>query len=529
MATPTLGGTPTTIDAADATTDWTGTSVATATDIQKDGTSIECIRRTDLSTIQWDHPSSSVNVSNQHIRVWDNFAAIANLDTETNNGMEFYAGDGTNTAYWVAYGSDTYTGGWKNYVIDIESTPASGSVNTAAVTLMGMRFNRTSAPANKVNSWIDYLRYGDGYYATGGTSGDEIDLAGINTQDVTNAYGIVTESEGIYFCWGALTIGNGATTTWFEMIGEVLVFPDADVSTTLYKIVGAGSGCRVNIEDSVIQASTGKSAIIDMDDTNLVSMTLKNSFLTRSGEIRLKSGQIFTGNTCNDCGQILAAGADCRNTTVKNYEGTANTSALVWTPATDPDGLLDGMTFEMGATLTHAIEFGTSSPLTMTLTNVTFTGYGTSNNTNNSDLHIKRTTGTVTINISGSGGTAPAGITHRSDGATVVIQATVTIKMTIKDESGTVIENARGAIYATETVGGVTVGDELIDGAGGDLSNASGIVQNTGFSFPGDLNCEIRVRKSSAATKYIPYKAPALITADGLDVIVTLTEDTIIA
>jgi hypothetical protein len=458
VATPTLGNTPTTIEDCEATTGWTFLSIALDTDQVKENTySVLGILRNDLSTAIYDITSdsgSSIDLTGEHFRVWINFAALAFLDTEANNGMELIMGDASNLAYWVVFGSDTYGGGWKNVVIDCDSTPDSGSWSKTAATRWGFRFNRTAAPANKDNTWIDYLRYGDGYYATGGTSGDEIDLAGILAQDIASGYGILDQEEGVYFAYGELQIGNGTTTTWFEMLGEVLVFTDSPVATGLYQLRGQGSGCRVNIVNTVIRSSgTGDATrfIFDMDDADIVSMSITGSFLTRAGESRFKSGQTVTGNTFLDCGQILAAGADFDGSAIVGYEGTANTSALVWTPNTDPNGLLDNMYFEMGTNLTHAIEFGTSSPLTMTLTGIDFSGYNASNNVNDSTLHIKRTSGTVTINLSGCSGN----ISYRTDGATVNLVADpVVTQITVRDaNTQAVIEDARVLLVASDGTG----------------------------------------------------------------------------
>jgi hypothetical protein len=105
------------------------------------------------------------------------------------------------------------------------------------------------------------------------------------------------------------------------------------------------------------------------------------------------------------------------NTNVQGPTVAANASALVWNNATDVDGYLDGMVFSMGANNHHAIELGASSPTTLTLRGLSFSGFSGSNNVDGSVLHVKRTTGTVTINLVDVVGT----VSYRSDGATVVL------------------------------------------------------------------------------------------------------------
>ena len=457
MATPTLQSTGlTTISDAESTTGWTGTSVALDTDLfRENANSIGCILRTDLGTIYYDNGggASAIDMTGEHVRAWINFAAVAFLDTELNNGMEFFMYDGTNTAYWVVFGSDTYQGGWKNVVVDCDSTPDSGSFNKTTVQRWGFRFNRTAAPAQKDNTWVDYFRYGDGYYVTGGTSGDKIDLAGIYVQDssTTNGYGIIDRVEGVFFSYGALTIGNGATTTYFEMIGDVLVYTDSPVSSTLYTFTGAGSGCNITIESSVLRAAGSTNTFsIDMSDANLNSMSLTDSFIARAGAITFKSGQTVSGNTFENCGQITPDGADFRNSTVSAYEGTANTSAIIYNNTADPDGEFDGLSITKGTAATHAIEFGTSSPTSMTLRDCDFSGYSATDNVNDSTFHFKRTSGSVTLNLVNCTGNA----SYRTDGASIsIVQDPVTTTAKCLTTAGAAISGVRVRVEASDGTG----------------------------------------------------------------------------
>lgn len=142
-------------------------------------------------------------------------------------------------------------------------------------------------------------------------------------------------------------------------------------------------------------------------------------------------------------------------------------------------------------------------------------------------IYYVRKDGVVTINSTDSN---PSTILNSgTPRGCVVIVSSVTLKVTVLDEDGDPIENAQTGIYATETAGGVTKGDELIDGSGGADTNASGIVTNTGFNYAGDVEVEVRSRKSSAADspKYKHLVSSQKITSSGLDVIVTLIEDPI--
>jgi len=514
MATPTLSLlTYTLIDAAEAVTGWFDFDTLD-TDIKKQGNNaITGTFRADGEVGYFDYGSAPVTAAGKHVRIWINTTNLPYMQPESSNGYEFYMYDGSTTEYVVMFGSDTYFGGWKNFVIDCDLFT---TLTLANVQRWGIRVNHTGNAKNVDNMWADFIRYCDGYYATGGTSGDEIDLDGIFALDLAGGYGIIDRVEGVFFAAGDIQVGNGATTTWFEMLGEVLIFTDQPVAAGLYKLRGEGSGCRVNIVNSVIQAAgSGDNTrfILDMDDADIVSCNIENSFIVRAGESRFKSGQTINGDTLLDCGQILAGGADFSGASVAGYEGTANTSALVWTPATDPDGLLDDMTFIMGTAATHAIEFGTSSPLTMNLNGIDFSGYNNTVNQNDSPLHIKRTSGTVTINLVGCTGITEDG--YRTDGATVVIQATVILTITVKDKVGDAVVGAQVAIYDDSDT-------QLMNEA-----TIAGGVASESYNYPGSpVSGYYRVRRSSiGSTRYQYARGAVAIDENGLNITVTVTEE----
>ena len=454
MATPTLGSPPSTINAADVNTNWLILATADA-EFKKEGSnSMSGILRNDLATGQYG-PVTGISMANQHMRCWVNFAALPYLDIEANSGMEFWVTDGTNTAYYVLFGSDTYFGGWKNCVINFEA-PTSGTKPTGSVTTWGLRFNRTSAPANKINTWIDALRYGDGYVITGGTSGDKVTLANIYTVDAASAYGIVDRYEGVYLGYGKLTFGNGATTTYINIDGSVFIFSNSKIASGLYAIIGQGSGCNITITASVFNSAGTTDATryaIDMDDANLAALSMTANFITRASTCNFKSGQTVTGNTFDNCGQITPAGANMTGCIVKNYGGTADSASLVWNVNTDPDTLLDNMSFTKGSTAAHAIEFGTSSPTTINLNGMTFSDYNASNGQNDSVLHIMRTSGTVTVYANSCSGT----ISYKAEGTTLVdiIQDSVNFAVTVKDTAvpPVAIEGARVLVLAANATG----------------------------------------------------------------------------
>jgi hypothetical protein len=123
----------------------------------------------------------------------------------------------------------------------------------------------------------------------------------------------------------------------------------------------------------------------------------------------------------------------------------------------------------------------------------------------------------VTINaVAGSGSNPDEDEFTSTNGGTVSVVNTVTLKVTVRDTDGVAIENAQTAIY---------------DSSGTELMNedtlGTGVAEES-FEYPGsDVSVIIRVRKGSSTDtpKYIPIESPQLIKDTGLDVTITMRED----
>ncbi len=224
--------------------------------------------------------------------------------------------------------------------------------------------------------------------------------------------------------WTTVTVDavSGGVVTQFTVNSTKGRSAVSGTALTQLSTTGGGSGFSLTPGVDNIEATA--------------TANLSNVGFIGTGVTILKTGANFNGCRWIGCDQITNDGGTTINSDVSGYEGTANTSAMIWDVNQDPNGELDGMSFTMGTAATHAIEFGQNSPTTITLDNCVFSGYNTTtNNQNDSTFHIKRTSGTVTINITGSG-TPPANLTYRSDGATVVIQQNVNVTFDgMKDNS----------------------------------------------------------------------------------------------
>lgn len=438
------------------------------TDIKVEGSnSIAGTGRANNEDMYYDDGGAAITAAGKVFRGWFNTVNTPYMGTLAgSNPYEMLISDGTNTVRQAMLGSDTYEGGWVYAFQDMDlATTANGWTGTtptlANIDRWGWTTGHDTTAKNVDNCWTDAYRYLDGYYFTGGTSGDKVTISDVFTADMggatPKAYGIVQRSRGIYFATGTIQIGNGATTTWFEMDGDIVQFLDTlgDLSITagLYEISATGSGCDCVITGSVIRGpATGDPTRVyyDFSDTNH-ALTFTNNLIVDAGTVQFASGQTATGNTFDDCGQITHAGADMDDCTIKNYEGTAGTAALVYNVNADPDGEMDGMTFEKGTAATHAIEFGSNTPSSVTLRNQTYTGYNASNGQNDSTFY-NNTGGALTINLDGASGNA----TYRngSGASTTIASDPVTTTITVKDGVSLAnIQNARVYMMASDATG----------------------------------------------------------------------------
>jgi hypothetical protein len=154
---------------------------------------------------------------------------------------------------------------------------------------------------------------------------------------------------------------------------------------------------------------------------------------------------------------------------------------------------------------TYGIRLLSTTAQTYNFDNIKFSG-------NNKDVYIAATSGTVTINVL-NGGDTP---TYYSEGATVVINYAVTLKIIVKDRQNNVISNAQCAIYrASDDL-------ELMNKD----SDTNGVAETT-FNYPGsNVDVYWRVRKSSEGdTRYTPAGGTGTITSAGFTVTVTLYEE----
>ena len=417
MATPTLSTDIQTLHACDTVTGAEGNKPVLEGEIKKEGDySLGFTVTTNkVSGVSF----TSVDLTGETVRLYYTSTTFPNMDIKANGGLQFYAKDGSsNTAYWLIAGSDTYFGGWLNIVVDMDSTPDSGSFDKSDVEEIGVEIATVSSPKNLTNTWIDYARYGAGITATGGSSftpGSDITLKDIALEDKANGYGIVEENvvTGEIALFGEVNIGNGATTTYFQEIRTAATFADVNVSSTLYKLLFQGSGCNVNLEGFSVKAYN-QTFTLDADDADINELTMVGCSVGFADAVYFKAGQSITNCVFDSCGQIDPATATFQNNTISGYAG-AEGALLLPTVTTN---LSDVSFISSGAG--HAIY--ASATGTRTLSGIVYSGYGADDTT---DAEVYNNSGgLVTLDISGSGDSPTV---RNGSGASTDVNATVNV------------------------------------------------------------------------------------------------------
>lgn len=392
---------------------------------------------------------------------WAYFWAPGVLAVESSGGARQVIGSSLADFYYVNHlGSDSWLyGGWQCFAMaDPGAITTDTQVGTPTATRQytGWAYNAPTAVPGKGNPYgIDAIRYGRGTLQI--TDGDATEYgtfaaaAEFNDKNSTAArtgftlldsgyhrLGLFQYQDGSYKWQGHFLMGIAATAVDFRDSNRlifVLNTKHVTANFNLFEVRNATS--RVDWTGISIVAlgtvSRGRFLATDNADINLDTCTFTDmdtfNFLAATSALNC----VFRRTNA-----VTAPGSNLTGSTFDSPTVAADASAVIWNVATDPTGLLDNTTFIKGTNAHHAIEFGTSSPLSMTISGVTFTGFTNTVGSSAAPLYIKRTSGTVNITATGCTGITADG--YKSDGAAVVITTSSrTVKVTVLSASGAAV------------------------------------------------------------------------------------------
>lgn len=397
--------------------------------------------------------------ADDHFFIWVIIGVPGLVDTRNNRGIVVNIGDSTSAfvKFHVNGGDTLPAGGHRPYAVRFVNTTLTnfrtlvGSPGVSPSDIGGGA--NITGTAKFSNLGVDAARIGTGYDILNGTGADpEANFAGIAADDESTAEGIFQTANGGFNLQGKLRIGSGATACEFLDSNTNIFILDTFHSLTDFSeiLLEHASSILTLTNINFIALGTNNPGRLEMI-TSAATLVFNNVGFIDFGVTILGTGATLLGCRWIGCDIVTANGADLTGSTISGFEGTANTSSLIWNVATNPNGLLDNMSFTKGAAATHAIEFGTTSPLTMTLTGIDFSGYNAANGQNDSAIHVKRTSGTVNITVNGGSGT----VSYRTDGATVnIISGAVSATVTVLDlRDASAIEGANVLVKAKDGTG----------------------------------------------------------------------------
>lgn len=415
----------------------------------------------------YDNGATITPGANEHFFIWTFLATPGVANTLQNRGLAMILGTATNA--YVAFhveGSDTYGAAGrvaKCYPIRYVNTSL-GSAPYRTLTgspgadprYFGATANIT-ATVKGANLGVDAIRRGTGMFITAGDSGQPGTFTGAASvaDTVSNRWGVLSLVGGAFELQGRFVVGRTSagtpTQAYFDASNNTVLFVDTPhTQTDFTQIIVDQASTVFNLTNYTFKAAGTNNRGRLIYATSGITSALTGCTFDGMGITTLVASVVADGCTWRGCDVITAPGSIVRNSLIASSTVAANASALVWDANVDPDGKLDNTEFVKGTTANHAIEFGTTSPTTMTLRGLSFSGYNAANNANDSTLHIKRTTGTVTINLIGCSGT----ISYRTDGASVVlVNDPVTATVTVINTSAQSVSGARVFVQASDGTG----------------------------------------------------------------------------
>lgn len=434
---------------------------------------------------------------------------LSSTSAGTTNYEDWQIVDNTTAIEWY--------GEWKTFIVDINATAGRSNGTLTLSDVRSIRINVDNSNSGNIrsieNTYLDVGRFGTGItaYETTTAAFDFADIEAI-ANNGTNKFGVIENIGGINFARGRINIGDSAGTNYanFTTSDETVVYLDSSVSgenisTGLYQMNFVGNstnptvvsvGTKVGTGDTAlgrngttIQGETSNVSVSMSVDANVTWDTYGLTLRQLGGLITLDdldSGDELAGCTVDGCDQLDTGAAVVRNLSVLNSTSVSTSGALLWdNSATDVENSLF-------VNNSNAIEM----PAGSVSGDVVFDGMEFSGNTY--DVRNENTTGSYNLNWSNASG-APT--INNTAGQTLTAQNTVTLTLT------NVVVGSQCAIYAG--AGGYeTEGTELMN------ETAVSTTVTEPYAYVSSQPIVIRVRNSSAATRYFPYNAAGTVTGD---------------
>lgn len=466
----------------------------------------------------YDNVSNFTIGADDHFFIWLVLGVYGLADTRDNRGIHVAVGDDTsNFVKFHVNGSDTLpAGGIKPYAIRFDNTTLTnrrtlvGSPSTTPSQIGGGA--NVTGTAKFANFAADAARIGTGYDILNGTGADpEANFAGIAADDESTSEGVFQTANGGFNWQGKLRIGSAATACEF-----------LDSNTNLFIINTLDGESLTDFTEMLVENA---SSILTLTNVNFIALGTHNPgrlesltsgatlALTGCGFIGFGATVLNVGSTLTGCrwigaGLVTMAGGSIANSFFSEGNQTTGIEQVL---TTNPS-LLTNTDFVSGGA-GHAVRCDTVGTYSWSNTDSGYTGTRGTNSTPSSGstdaMFYNNSGGLITLNVTGSGQSPSV---RNGASATTTVVASVTLTVTVKDEAGAAVQNARVGIFAGAT--------QLMN----ELTTAAGVATEP-YSGATPVAVVVKVRKGSAAPKYIPVASAQTVTSSGLDVTITVKID----
>lgn len=379
------------------------------------------------------------------------------MDTYANGGYRVLMGSSISVFYgWYVGGSNVGRnpyGGWTNVVVDPTNTDredtSHGSPTTWRYFGVGFKLVSSISKGRPINA--DAMRYGRGEVIIEyGETSNYGTFAGIAAQNdsSSNQWGLFSYQLGSYLWKGLLSFGNATNACDFRdanvniIVDETpktyLAFNKIEINNASSNVEWIGVSIAA-LKDSGLGTDSGLSpGSFEMTADATVAFT--NCTFTDMYTFIFDSNATLVGCVFRRCNQVTQAGADISGCLFD--DSVAAVALLV-----DDLDLVYDCQFNSDGT-GHAIQLTTAG--TYDLVDVTFDNYASTDGDTGNECIYNNSGGAVTINV--SGGDTPT-IRNGTGASTTVVAGAVTVKVTVTNAAGTLIDGARVLLKAANATG----------------------------------------------------------------------------
>lgn len=394
------------------------------------------------------------------VLVWQYHAQPAAIDNYATGGQRVIIGDSLSAFYsWDTGGSDyppNPYGGFKNVAVDPNESPDDTVGSPTGTWQYFGRADKIVTGISKGLPWVvDAVRWGRCTLRVVGGDGADPDatfagMAAANDNQTNAMWGLFQEVLGGYLWKGMLYFGYGGACVHTDSNVNIVVDDTPKVASTFNRIE-IHNASSVITWDNVIITALGTQSRGDLEVYDDATLVFTNCQFVNLGTFIFDSNSDVLNCIFRECDQITSGQGDFSNTQVLEciVDGSStDEGALVWDETVDPNTYTNGMSFTKGSLAHHAIEFGSSIPTTITLTDIDFSGFNASDGQYDSTLYFADSSGTITCNLSGCTGN----ISYKSAGCTVdFVIDPVDLDVHVQDSDGGDISGARVRVVCGST------------------------------------------------------------------------------